>query len=122
MKRKITTENHVKEIVKDWFHAQGAWHYAPVQTPLGVHGIHDRIGCVPVVVTPDMVGKRIGLFVSVESKRPGRRGESHRGMSAHQLANLTEINAAGGFSVCCDGYEDIAGLHHLLFQQELPLV
>ncbi len=108
MKIKIETENHVKDkIVKPWYDRRGAWHYAPSQNGLGVQGIHDRIGCVPVVVTPEMVGKRIGLFVSVEAKAPGRRGEKDRGMSKHQANNLRAIIDAGGFAACCDSFEDI---------------
>lgn len=107
---KLTTENHVKTLVADWFKAHAAWHYAPIQNGLGVHGIHDRIGCVPVTVTPQMIGKRIGLFVSVESKKPGRRGENNRGMSMHQFNHMEAIRAAGGISICCDGYEDLAEL------------
>lgn len=108
---KIETENHVKDkIVKPWYDGKEAWHYAPIQNGLGVHGIHDRIGCVPIVVTPQMVGKRIGLFVTVEAKRPGRRGEKDRGMNKHQKDNMTEIRAAGGLSICCDSFEDITDL------------
>lgn len=121
MPRKITTEAHVKDLVKDWFDSVNAWHYAPIQNGLGVHGIHDRIGCVPVRITPDMVGKTVGLFVSVEAKRPGRRGEPRRGMSAHQENNMRDIQAAGGVSRCVDGVADLTGLHHEIFQQELAL-
>ncbi len=110
MPKKITTENHVKEVVKEWYDAQQAWHYAPIQNGMGVHGIHDRIGCLPITVTPEMVGKRIGLFVSVESKKPGRRNEKNRGMSKHQFDHMVDIRAAGGFAICCDGVEDIAAL------------
>lgn len=115
MELKIKTENHVKDkIVKPWYDAQKAWHYAPIQNGLGVQGIHDRIGCVPVIVTPEMVGKRIGLFVSVECKAPGRRGQKDRGMSAHQIKHLFAIREAGGIAICCDGYEDLADLEGIL--------
>ena len=121
MPRKLVTENHVKALVKDWFDKCGAWSYAPVQSGLGVHGIPDRLGVVPVTVTPDMVGRKVGVFVGVECKKPGRRGEKDRGMSKHQVMVLTDINEAFGHGVVCDGYEDLAYLHKALFQQELPL-
>lgn len=108
MKRPPKTENDVKALVKDWFASHGAWSYSPVQNGMGVHGIHDRIGCVPIIVTPRMVGKKIGLFVSIEAKKPGRRGEERRGMSKHQELNMNEISAAGGFSIVCDGEGDLA--------------
>lgn len=107
MKRPPKTENHVKELVRDWFNAKDAWHYAPIQNGLGAHGIHDRIGCVPIVITPQMVGKTVGLFVSIEAKRPGHRKEKHRGMSARQLDNAMAILDAGGLAACCDGAEDL---------------
>lgn len=107
MKRSPRTENDVKAIVKEWYDQRAAWHYAPIQNGLGVHGVHDRIGCMPVVVTPEMVGKRIGLFVSVESKKPGRRNEKDRGMSKHQYDHMVDIREAGGLSICCDGVEDL---------------
>lgn len=109
-RRGAMTEDEVKKIVKRWFDARAAWHYAPVQNGLGVTGIHDRIGCVPVVITPDMVGKRIGLFVSVESKSTGRRGEPNRGMSSAQFLHMKEILEAGGASTVCDGIEDLERL------------
>lgn len=102
------SENKVKKLVTDWYVAHQAYHFAVVQNGMGVHGIADRIGCVPIVVTPEMVGKRIGLFVSVEAKRPGRRGEKDRGMSKHQVLFKEGVVGAGGLSICCDGYEDLA--------------
>lgn len=106
MRKTLQSENDVKALVKKWFDARGAWHYAPIQNGMGVAGIHDRIGCVPITITPEMVGKRFGLFVSVESKRPGRRTEKDRGMSAKQREHLTSILAAGGVALVCDGGED----------------
>ena len=106
-KREPKTENDVKDLARQWFDRFGAWHYAPIQNGLGVHGVHDRIGCVPIAVTQSMVGKRIGLFVSVEAKKPGRRGEPRRGMTTHQFNNLISIKDAGGISVCCDGVQDL---------------
>lgn len=106
-KKNPDCENDVKALVKDWFDDRNAWHFAPIQNGLGVHGIHDRIGCVPVVVTQAMVGKRVGLFVSVEAKAPGRRGEAREGMTVHQADNLRDINAASGISIRCDGEHDL---------------
>lgn len=111
-KRIIETEDHVKDLVRQWCDKSKAWHYAPIQTAMGVHGIHDRISCVPIIVTAAMVGKKIGLFVSIEAKRPGRRNEPRRGMSVHQKNHMEDIQAAGGLSICCDGEEDLAGLNH----------
>ena len=114
MPKKIVTEDHVKDLVKRWFNTRLAWHYAPIQTGMGVHGIHDRVGCVPLTVTPAMVGKTVGLFVSVEAKRPGRRKEKDRGMSTHQEDMRIAVLDAGGAAICCDGLEDLARLDEAL--------
>ena len=114
MKKPPETEDHIKDMLRQWFDRHTAWHYAPVQTGFGVHGIHDRVGCIPIVVTPEMVGKTIGLFASVEAKRPGRRKEPRRGMSVHQLENMQMIQNAGGLSICCDGQEDLDWLDESL--------
>ncbi len=113
---KIETETHVKGHAKAWYDELQAWSYAPIQNGMGEHGIHDRVGCVPVVVTQEMVGKKIGLFVSVESKKPGRRGERRRGMSVHQQDMLDDVRAAGGLSICCDGLEDLQALNTELYR------
>ena len=114
--KNLVSEADVKSVVKKWYEINHAWSFSPVSNGMGVHGIHDRLGAVPVVVTPAMVGKTVALFVSVESKRPGRRGESRRGMSQHQYDHMVDIKAAGGFSICCDGYEDLAELDRELLK------
>ena len=107
MKKPPETENHVKDIVRQWYDAHDAYHYAITQQAFGTHGLPDRVGCLPVTVTPQMVGKRIGLFVAVESKRPGRRGEPRRGMKQNQEDHMLGTIKAGGLSICCDGQEDL---------------
>lgn len=104
-------ESHVKGWVKDWFAARKAWHYAPIQNGLGEHGIPDRVGCVPIVVTQQMVGKTIGLFVAVEAKKPGRRGEEYRGATGHQRDNIVAIQTAHGVGRVVDGHEDLVELN-----------
>jgi hypothetical protein len=105
--KKLKSENDVKSVVKDWFNARKGYSYAPIQTGMGEHGIHDRVGCIPIVVTQKMVGKTIGLFTSIESKRPGRRNEKHRGMSGLQVETAMRILDAGGVAICCDGPLDL---------------
>jgi len=108
--RKITTEAHVKQLVKEWYEQRGAWSYSPIQNGMGVHGIPDRVGCVPIVVTQAMVGKRIGLFVAIEAKAPGRRGEAREGCSVHQANHLRDINAAAGVGEKVDGKEELSAV------------
>ena len=112
----LVSENDVKVVVKKWYDEKQGWHWAPVSNGMGVHGIADRVGCIPLTVTPAMVGKRIGIFVSVESKRPGRRNEQDRGLKKHQKLVMDAIRAASGISICCDGYEDLAELDRELLK------
>lgn len=106
VKKVITTENDVKKLVKKVFDDAGAWSYAPIQNGMGVHGIPDRVGCVPVTITPEMVGHTFGFFVAVEAKRPGRRGEKNAGATGAQMENLRDIIDAGGIAMLADGEDD----------------
>lgn len=108
--KKIETEAHVKELVREWFKARGGWRFSPVQTGMGEHGIPDSVGGVPILVTPEMVGRTICISVTVEAKKPGRRGEKDRGMSKHQVLFQERVRAAHGISVCCDSIEDLQWL------------
>ena len=108
--KKITTENDVKALAKAWYEDHDGWSYAPIQNGLGVHGIHDRVGLVPMLITPEMVGRRVGVFVSIECKKPGRRNEPRRGMTQHQQNMMDAVHEARGRSIVCDGPEDLAGL------------
>lgn len=112
--KELKSENDVKDSIKQWLDRRNAWSYAPIQNGMGVIGIHDRIACLPVTVTEAMVGKRIGLFLSIEAKAPGRRGEDDRGLSKHQRRHMNAIHMAKGISLVCDGLEDLGELEQLL--------
>ena len=45
----------------------------PVQTGYGKTGVPDHLYCVPVTITPDMVGKTYGMFIAIEAKRFGKK-------------------------------------------------
>ena len=103
----LVSENDVKALIKKWYAVRNAWSYAPIQRGMGEHGIPDRIGCVPVKVTPEMVGMTIGVFVAVEAKKPGRRGEKHAGAEASQVGQLRGIVDAQGVGALVDGQHDL---------------
>ena len=111
---KFLTEPKVKDKVKAWYDRLGAWSYAPIQNGMGVHGIPDRVGCVPVVITQEMVGKVFGMFVAIEAKGEGRRGEKDRGCTPNQVEQLKGIGEAKGVALVCDGDEDLRSLDWIL--------
>jgi hypothetical protein len=112
MKRPPESEADVKVLVKNWFFNRRGWRFSPIQNGMGEHGIHDSVGGIPVIVTPAMVGKLVNLAVTIEAKRPGRRGEKDRGMSKHQVLFMERVREAGGLSIVCDGAEDLEQLDH----------
>lgn len=106
-KLKNTDENSVKKIVKKWFDDRGAFSYAPQQGGMGRSGIPDRVGCIPMVVTQEMVGQKIGVFVAIEAKAPGRRGQKFAGVSELQKECLLDINDARGIAYVVDSSVDL---------------
>lgn len=71
----------------------------------------DEIGITEVIITPDMVGKKIGVFTAVEMKKPGWVYAA----TERELAQLNFhkwVKARGGFAGFCstpDGYKKIIG-------------
>ena len=90
--RKCKPESWVKDGIKKTAatEAPESWWYMPVQGPEGEHGIPDHVGCVPVTITPEMVGRRIGLFVAIEAKADDGT------VSALQQVKIKAINDAQG--------------------------
>ena len=56
----------------------------------------DLIGIEPVLITPDMVGKTIGRFVSYECKAPGWKYNPNDGRDVAQLRWIEIVTAMGG--------------------------
>lgn len=104
------TEDDVKSLTKKWFDGLNAWSYAPIQRGMGVHGIPDRVGCVPVKITQEMVGMTVGLFVAPECKKPGRRLEVLGGLEPSQKLQLDGILDASGVGALVDGQLDLDSL------------
>lgn len=67
-------------------------------------GIPDGILCVPLVITQEMVGRRIGVFAAAEFKRPK---EDERDLQGYQIEKIKE---AGGFAGVCRSVEDVRDL------------
>ena len=98
-----TPESKVKKVVKERLKARGIWYYAPVQMGMGVVGIPDFICCMPVLITPDMVGKTFGRFLAIETKAPGKL----ENLTPNQAARIAEIRAAGGAALVIDNADSL---------------
>jgi len=62
----------------------------------------DLILAIPRVITPDMVGRTIAQFGSIETKRPGWR-YTGKGQEPGQAAWLQLINSIGGYAAFSTG-------------------
>jgi hypothetical protein len=102
MKEKPVLEKVVKQKVQKELRKQypACWVYMPVQTGYGQHGIPDFIACIPTKITQDMIGKTIGVFAGIETKREGGK------VSAYQKIQLKGIEDAGGIARVITGIHD----------------
>jgi hypothetical protein len=81
-----TPEGAVKDAVKKVLKARGIWFFMPMQNGFGVVGIPDFICCWK------------GQFLAIETKAPGKRGDT----TANQDRKLQEIKDHGGWSIVVD--------------------
>lgn len=76
--------------------------------PRAVHGwppgTADLVGWQSVVITPQMVGQRVALFVAVETKSPAGR------LTRGQRRFLTAVRAAGGLAVAARTLAGVAAV------------
>lgn len=56
-------------------------------------GIPDLVGCIPMKITADMVGKTVGIFVALEAKR-----DHNEDASIIQLQTIEEIKSSKGYA------------------------
>ena len=70
-----------------------------------VKGSGDAVGWTSLIITPDMVGRRIAVFTSIETKVPdtGR-------LSPEQRNWHTQVQAAGGYSIIARDEADVGAL------------
>lgn len=84
----VDTKKAIKKLVKELW--PDSWDYMPPGGAFGKRGVPDHLFCVPVTITPDMVGKSFGMLLAVEAKRPSGKA------SPAQLLQIEAIKAAGG--------------------------
>lgn len=92
-------KDKIKKFMKDLFPT--AWQFMPVQNGFGTHGVPDHIYCVPIVITQEMVGETVGMFIGIEAKT--LQGK----MSAYQRVQRDAIMDAFGFYTTIYGVGDI---------------
>ena len=87
-----------------WPETPTGLYYMPVKgTPIGVNGIPDFVGFVQTMITADMVGQSLPVFLAVETKASGKRNNT----SANQDARIKEITSAGGIALVIDDVEQL---------------
>ena len=74
----------------------------------GKNGIPDHMACVPVTITPDMVGKSFGMFIAAEAKT---ETGTTKGI---QHVRIAEIIAADGFCQIVYGPDQVVSFKEAL--------
>ena len=92
----MTPEGKVKKRVKDYLKSLGAWYYMPVSNGMG------RVGC------PDILACYRGVFIAIETKAPGKRGN----VSPNQQRELGDIQSANGIALVVDDVEQVKEAIH----------
>jgi hypothetical protein len=100
----MTPEGRVKKDVRKWLRDRGIWHYMPVQSGLGVVGIPDFVCCWA------------GRFLAVETKAPGKRGNT----TPNQDRRIAEIRNAGGIAVVIDDVLQLTEIERLFDECPAP--
>lgn len=85
-----TAESYEKADIKRFLDSLGVWHFSPYMKGFGKTGVPDIIACVPVKITPDMVGQTVGMFAGIEVKREGGKP------TANQIRCINAIHTAQG--------------------------
>lgn len=91
-----TPEGKVKTTVKSLLKMLRAYWHMPVQNGMGQPALDFHV-CLPILITPDMVGKRVGLYVGIETKRKGKS------FTPRQQVTANAIVEAGGKVFLIDG-------------------
>ena len=106
----LTPEGKVKNEVKKVLKRYNAFFHMVVPCGYGQNGFPDFVACVPLTVTPGMVGKTIGVFVGIETKAPGKIKHT----TPLQRRTLREIGEASGVAVVADDASQVEPVLDLL--------
>ena len=72
---------------------------------IGEDGVSDLIACVPVVITPEMVGKRIGVFTAIETNKINDSTSKERKESQGKF--IARVQALGGIATIARSTQDV---------------
>jgi len=67
----------------------------------------DLIGITPVVITPDMVGRTIGVFTAIEVKKEGWKFNPNNKRESAQLAFINWVKKLGGIASFVQSNDDM---------------
>tara|TARA_R110000772_G_scaffold71363_3_gene156486 strand:+ start:2476 stop:2847 length:372 start_codon:yes stop_codon:yes gene_type:complete len=100
---KQTPEGRVKDAIKKHLktYYPDNFHFLPVSNGMGRHGIPDFVCSIPTVITADMVGDTIGVFVGIEAKT--LKGK----VSPLQSQCLGDISRSYGAAIVVWGSDDV---------------
>ncbi len=90
-----TPEAKVKDQIKAFLKILAAYWHMPVQNGMGSPALDFHV-CIPIIVTPGMVGKTIGVYASIEAKAPGKSP------TLRQQLTMRDIEQAGGKAFVVD--------------------
>lgn len=91
-----------KQIILPWLKSMNAWEFMPVNNGMGKGGVPDHIACVPITVTPDMIGSTIGIFVAPEAKASNKKHD----IRPRQMQQMQLIDEARGITGVISCLED----------------
>lgn len=89
----LTPEGKVKQAVKRILKDRGIWYFMPQNIGMGSSGVPDFICCVALTTS-----KLAGKFLAIETKAPGKRGNT----TALQDIQIAAIQKAGGWAIVVD--------------------
>ena len=85
-----TPEGYEKDDIDKFLKTTRCWWFKPYSAGFGKSGVSDIIGCIPVTITQEMVGREIGVFFACEVKRPLKEP------TLLQRNRIIDIENAGG--------------------------
>ena len=95
----MAKEQTIQRSITKYLEKQGAWVTKVITA--NKSGVPDVLACLPIEITADMVGQRLGVFVGCEVKMP--KGV----VSPVQEYNIKKIRDAGGIAFVARSVEDV---------------